>query len=252
MKKVLLTSFCAITFLVIFCGCSKEKGDDMPMANTDAGYLPARNTKLTYKIMTGDGKGESFVQQVGNFKDSSGYRVATISMEMPGIEKQSYTAFYNSERTVVQNAIPSSYYQMMQQMKLQFTTSFTHKEVPLITDIPHKNPSGVTAAPETVVASWHGTHVDGIDKFEGEFSLTHHETKVAGEEKIATEAGSFDCVKLQRQITVLTKYTSNGSVIANNKSVSTLSTWLAKGVGVVKTREESDDGISETDLVRIQ
>ncbi len=251
MKKFISSGFIVCIVFSLLIGCKKEKSDiDIP-PGTMLGYTTPKDTRLNYTITKGDGKGSHFTQTVSNFKDSSGYRVATITTTIPGSDPVSSSILYNRDQTIVHSAIPAVYYTMMDMISPQFTT-FTHQENPGTMAVPHKAQAGAVISAETLVAGYHGIQMDGNSKTEATFNITNHPAVVKGEESITTSLGTFQCIKIEQQTTIVSKMIVDNMVVNDSKKTTTVMTWLSKGIGVVRTQElDGSVIVSESDLTKI-
>lgn len=252
MKKLLLPGIIAFTIFSLLPGCNKEKAGGGAIDDTNLGYTTPKSAKLSYTATKGDAKGTVFTQAVSNFKDSSGYRVATITTSIPGTDPVSSAILYNKEQTIAHSAIPQVYYDMVEMMRTQFTT-FTHQENPGFLTVPHKPQPGAILSSQTIVASYHGIQKDGNSTSEASFSITNLPATMKGEESITTSLGTFSCVKIEQQMTIASRMVVDNAVLNDTKETTTVYTWLAKGIGVVRTQElDGQSVISESDLTKIE
>jgi len=259
MKKIIKFSLWVFLLTVTLVSCSKKDGLESDPDNLDAtvGYIPVQDTKLTYTITKGDEIGFSNTITVNNFHDSAGYTVANFTIEAAGIVQHS-TGFYNKEQSITYNDVPSLYVQTVENLvKPQYNNTFTHEEHPFIMTIPHENQKGATVLNETIAGKWHGVNIgpgEPHDKTVADFSITYHTGTIVATEKITTNLGTFDCLQIVFNRTDFSKYTFNGDPIADTKVEWELTTWLARGIGSIKSREVnlSTGAVNETALTKIE
>jgi|GEM_PF-1575094 len=252
-----------LTGATVFTSCNKKDQkvpDDIsnPLTPDENGYLAAtKGMKLTYTITEGDGLGTAYIWHVTEVKDSSDYKLVASELLFDGGMTVYAQGKYNKEKTIsIGSNMPPLYYQLLEEMKQTFNTSFTHMERPKTMVIPHKDQLNVTVSGKITVGEWHGTGNDEDTEIQQDYSVEHSPTIIDSLGRIQIGLGTFDCVRIRYTSTAHNKMV----ITASNSSPQTfegyfaseVTVWIAIGLGAIKSMDVSPAGISVTELTKIE
>src|SRR5690606_24573864 len=201
-------------YFLISCAKNDSKIPD-EIQTAESGYMAAeKDMKLTYTTTEGDGLGASYLWRVTDVEDSSGYKVASSELMFDlGITVHSQAKYNKEKTTVLGSDMPAVYYKLLDEMKEQYNVSFTHKERPIITVIPHRNPLNTIVSGNSTVAEWHGIGRDDDTKITHDYTVEQSDAVIDKLDHIAIGIGEFDCLRIRYTRTATNKMviTSNGS-----------------------------------------
>ncbi|WP_262247226.1 hypothetical protein [Parapedobacter soli] len=243
-------------------GCQKDpaKPDEQLPVDEMMGYMASqKGMKLTYTITEGDGLGSTYLWEVTDVKDSAGYKVCSARLAFDGNIFIYNNGRFNAEESVSLGAnMPAIYYDVLEQMKTQFNVSFTHNERPIPTVIRHHDPVDQLISSAGIVAEWHGVGEDDYSKITQDYEVERSAITVDTTERIKIGLGEFDCLRLRfhsashNKMVITDKISNAGPQTIVNKFESDVTTWIALGLGTIRTTEVSAAGISTTELTSIE
>lgn len=241
--------------------CQKDsaKPDELP-ADEIMGYMASqKGMKLTYTITEGDGLGSTYLWEVTDVKDSAGYRVCSARLAFDGNIFIYNNGRFNTEESIsLGTNMPAIYYDILEQMKTQFNVSFTHKERPIPAVIRHHDPVDQLISSAGIVAEWHGVGEDDYSKITQDYEVKRSAITVDTAERIKIGLGEFDCLRLRfhsathNKMVITDKISNAGPQTIANDFEADVTTWIALGLGTIRTTEASAAGISTTELTNIE
>ena len=258
MKKFLKFNLFLLISICLLASCKKDS--DVPKSPVDpakSGYMPSEeNLKLTYTVMDGDEAGTTSVTTVKDVHDSSGYTVAEMVSDVAGYDFLDEHKF-NSKKTIIVSNLTMQFNQVMEMMKSQFNVSFTHIERPLVMTIPHQDQKDALIFPTIVTAEFHGLNQEDDVTTKGDYTVTQYAGKIDTLEKVNLPIGEYDCIKIHWKETahlheVITD--KDGTSNFDNKTEFDETSWLTKGLGVIRTVEVDlkTGEKTTTDLTKIE
>lgn len=243
-------------------GCQKDsaKPDDQLPVDEMMGYMASqKDMKLTYTITEGDGLGSTYLWEVTDVKDSAGYKVCSARLAFGGNIFIYNNGRFNAEESVsLGTNMPAIYYDLLDKMREQYNVSFTHRERPIPMVIRHHDPVDQLVSGAGVVAEWHGVGEDDYSKITQDYEVERSAVTVDTTERIKIGLGEFDCLRLRfhsashNKMVITDKISNGGSQTIANNFESDVTTWIALGLGTIKTTEVSAAGISTTELTNIE
>jgi hypothetical protein len=248
--------FTVLTLGLLFTACKKD-GPDVPAPNNPGnpgtpapaeGYFASKVAmKLSYQTSDGDGP-ENHTLTVTGVKDSAGGKVVAYkSVFDDGTTINPFIYSKDGAFTLV-NTPPAELNAMIEQIKnTPGIEDFTLTGLPLLQKLP-ANPQAGQAVTFSDPMHMGFSATDEGETYRVDMYFGFSEGKILGFEDITTEAGTFkNCLKWQYKSTV-TIESEDGA----EESETQATQWFAKGIGLVKSVEVTNNATTTTTLTNVQ
>src|SRR5690606_6108892 len=182
------------------------------------------------------------------------YKVCSARLAFDGNIVIHNNGRFNADESIsLGTNMPAIYYDVLGAMSEQFNVSFTHRERPLTVVIPHSDPVDRVVSASGVVAEWHGIGEDEYSRVTQDYEVERSTIVVDKAERIRIGLGEFDCLRLRfhnavrNKMVIIDKTANAGPQTIVNDFDTDVTSWIALGLGMVKTTEVSAAGITTTE-----
>lgn len=243
--------FTVLALGVLFTACSKDD-DDTNGGNPGTPGNPSKsenyfaskvNMQLQYQSTDADGP-SNYTLTVTGTKDSAGGKVFNYrTVHSDGVTVTPFVYHKDNSFTLV-NTPPAEVNDMIEEMQNNpDVQDFTITGLPLLQKLPNKpQVNQPLEFSEPMHMGW--TQEEDDEPFRVDMYFGFSDGKVVSFEDVTTQAGTFKgCMKLQYKMTFTFE-----SAAGNNDSETLVTQWYAKGVGLVKSVEVTNNSTTTTVL----